>query len=130
MSRVSEALNLSHTLGSIKRNGAWPVPEHVVLRQRMGSAELDLTEAVLAGANTLLDIDMVGGSVEIRVPEDMLVTAELATTLGSYQDHRKPGPDAALATASDVVHTLTIKGRVVLGSVEVRGPKRSFRKRA
>lgn len=129
--RVSDTLNLSHTLGSIKRNGVWPVPEHIVLRQRMGSAELDLTEAILAAAHTVLDLDMVGGSVELRVPENMVVSAALETTLGSYQDHRKPGPDSALATASDApAPTLTIQGRAVLGSVEVRGPKRSRRKSA
>lgn len=124
---MSDTLNLSHTLSSLRRNGAWPVPEHVVLRQRMGSTELDLTEAALAAANTVLDLDMVGGSVEIRVPEEMLVTAELATTLASYQDHRESGPDAALAKVADVVRTLTIRGRAVLGSVEVRGPKRARR---
>ncbi len=122
---MPDNLTLSHTFGSVKRGGAWSVPEHVVLRQRMGSAELDLTEAVLAAATTVLDLDMVGGSVEIRVPADMVVTSELATSLASYQDLREPGPDDALATPSLAGRALTIQGRAVFGSVEVRGPRRS-----
>jgi Cell wall-active antibiotics response 4TMS YvqF len=126
---MSDTLNLSHTFGSIKRGGEWRVPEHIVLRQRMGSAELDLTEADLAATHTVLELDMIGGSVEIRVPEDMLVISTLTTTLASYQDHRSPGPDTTLATATDAP-TLAVQGRAAWGSVEVRGPKRSRHKPA
>ena len=110
-------LNLSHTFGSTKRKGQWEVPEHVVLRQRMGSAELDFTEAVLATPNITLDLDMVGGSVELRVPDDMHVESTLETKLASYQDHRRANPQPA-------TRTLSIQGRAVWGSVEVRGPKK------
>ena len=114
---MSETLNLSHTFGSTKRNGQWQVPEHVVLRQRMGSAELDFTEALLTATDVTLEIDMVGGSIELRVPEDMHVESTLQTSLASYQDHRGANPEPA-------ARTLSIRGRAVWGSVEVRGPKK------
>ncbi len=84
---------------------------------RMGSAELDFTAAVFEAEQTTLDIDMIGGSVELRMPEDMRVQSTLSTTLASYQDHRKHTPETT-------GRSLTINGRAVWGSVEVRGPKK------
>jgi Cell wall-active antibiotics response 4TMS YvqF len=119
----SGPLQLRHTFGSTKRTGEWQVPGHVVLRQRMGSAELDFTAAVFETAQVTLELDMIGGSVELRVPEDMHVESTLATTLGSYEDHRANNPVGAAG------RSLTIQGRAVWGSVEVRGPKKKLGRR-
>lgn len=110
---MTESLTLSHMFGSTKRKGSWRVPARVVLRQRMGSTDLDFTEADLADAHTVIDVDMFGGSIELRVPGDIRVTSELSTTLASYQDHRST--DNAAATRS-----ITLRGRAIWGSVEVR----------
>ena len=58
-----------------------------------------------------MDIDMIGGSIELRVPDGMRVESELSTTLASDEDHRKnlsPSPS----------RSLTLRGRAVWGSVE------------
>ena len=114
-------LTLGGVFGSTKRAGTWQVPEHVLIRRRFGSAELDLTEAVFAGPEILFEIDMIGGSIELRVPEDMHVSSSMLTHFASYEDHRSANPYPA-------ERTLTLRGRAVLGSVEVRGPKRSRRR--
>ncbi len=113
---MTETLTLSHVFGSTKRKGSWRVPANVVLRQRMGSTELDFTEAELADAHTVIDVDMVGGSIELRVPSDVRVTSELSTTLASFEDHRKT--DSAAATRS-----ITLRGRAIWGSVADAGVK-------
>jgi hypothetical protein len=118
----SGSLELAHTFGSTKRSGPWRVPARVTLRQRMGSSDLDFTAAMLESAEVTLDIDMIGGSIEVRVPDGMHVQSTLRTTLGSYQDHR--GVDSGPADS-----TLVITGRAVWGSVEVRGPKRGHGRR-
>jgi hypothetical protein len=115
---ITDILNLDHTFGSIKRDGQWEVPAKVVLRQRMGSASLDLSNAVFTSPHTNLEIDMVGGSIEIRVPADMQVVPGLRTMLASYEDHRRED------NSTQTGHTLSISGRAVWGSVEVRGPKK------
>jgi predicted membrane protein len=109
----NQPLVLGGVLGSTKRSGAWQVPAEVRLRRRFGSAELDFTDAVLASDHVVLDVDMIGGSIELKVPGDMHVSSELMTTLASYEDHRKVNPDAA-------VRSMTIRGRAIWGSVEVR----------
>jgi predicted membrane protein len=115
---VSAPLQLGHTFGSTRRRGDWRVPERVVLRQRMGSTELDLTEAELESDHITLELDMIGGSVELRIPADMQVDVRVATTLGSIEDHRSTHPGSA-------TRTLEITGRAIWGSVEIRGPKGS-----
>jgi predicted membrane protein len=112
-------LVLRHTFGSTKRSGDWRVPAQVELHQRFGSAELDLTSAVLATPHVTLELDMIGGSVELRVPEDMEVTSTVATTFASFEDHRASNPTQA-------ARSLTISGRAIWGSVEVRGPKKGL----
>jgi predicted membrane protein len=110
---TNEPLVLSGVLGSTKRSGAWKVPAQVTLRRRFGSAELDFTSAAFESDHVVLDVDMIGGSIELKVPSDMHVSSELATTIASYEDHRKVNP-------SDTGRSMTIRGRAVWGSVEVR----------
>ena len=86
--------------------------------RRFGSAELDFTSADFAAEHVVMDVDMIGGSIEIRVPDYMRVTCELSTTLGSYEDHRKNGVEGES-------RSLTLRGRAIWGSVETRGPKKS-----
>ena len=110
----TEPLRLQHTFGSIERTGAWEVPSVVRIKQRMGSVQLDFTGATLESAETLLDIDMIGGSIELTVPAGMAVDADLQKILASYQDHRT---ESGSATSGQ----LTLRGRAIWGSVEVRG---------
>lgn len=110
---TNEPLLLSHTFGSTKRKGVWHVPASVFLRQRMGSTQLDFTSAELEAAETVFDVDMVGGSIELKVPSDVSVVSELALTLASYEDHRK-------TVAAQASRRLVLRGRAVWGSVEVR----------
>lgn len=108
-----EPLRLRHTFGSIKRKGAWTVPASVELTQRMGSTELNFTEASFESAKTTIDVDMIGGSIEMKVPQDVAVEADLATTLASYEDHRK-------APKTEPRGVIVLRGRAIWGSVEVR----------
>lgn len=106
-------LKLRHTFGSIKRKGDWSVPGSVVITQRMGSTELDFRQASFESDQTIIDVDMIGGSIEMKVPHDVDVEADIATTLASYQDHRKEQgtPRRGL---------IELRGRAVWGSIEVQ----------
>ena len=86
----------------------------------MGSTDLDLTEADFTGPVTTIDLDMIGGSVELRVPDGVVVEAGLHTVLAGFSDHRKDAP----ARGEREVH---LRGRAIWGSVEVRGPRTSRR---
>jgi len=89
----------------------------------MGSVSLDLTGARFAGPVVVIELDMVRGSLELRLPEGASASIDDVTVYaGSARDRRKDAP------AEGTPH-LVLTGRVVLGSVNVRGPKRPLLRR-
>jgi hypothetical protein len=106
------------SFGSIKRKGAWTVPANIRIHRRMGSVELDFTEAQFTSPITDIELDVTGGSIEIRVREGTTVsTDEIVVSMGSIEDHRK---------TREVGGSLRLRfhGSLRMGSFEVRGPRR------
>lgn len=116
----SEVVELTGTFSSVKRKGTWTVPRKLVLRRRMGSTELDFTEAHIEHPIVDIELDIVGGSVEMRLPDGASASIDgIEVSLGSVEDHRKG------ATPAGRPH-FAIVGTVRWGSVELRGPRRGL----
>ncbi|HYH28795.1 MAG TPA: DUF1707 domain-containing protein [Pseudonocardia sp.] len=108
------------TLGSVTRRGAWDVPAHLVVRSTLGSAELDFTEAHIPHEVVEIELDVVAGSVEMRLPAGARVdVTDLRATLSSVEDRVRAGADAGGGP------TFRFSGSVRAGSVEIRGPRKS-----
>lgn len=110
-------VELSFTLSSLKRTGDWLVPPYMLIRGRVGSASLDFTEATFRSPLTQIELDVKGGSVEVRVPPGSRVVSDsVRVTMGSFEVNRRVSegdPNGMLFVFS---------GSVAAGSVEVRGP--------
>jgi hypothetical protein len=120
---AADRVELRGWMGSLKRHGEWTVPTRLALVRRMGSVVLDLTNARFAGPVVVIELDMVRGSVDLRLPAGASASIDDVTVYGgSARDRRK---DAPAEGAPHVVLT----GRVVMGSVNVRGPKRPLLRR-
>lgn len=79
-----------------------------------GSVEIDLTRADMQGEKANVDVNVVFGSVEMRVPETWKVEVEAGAVFGSCENKtRVPLPSA-------IPKTLVVRGDVVFGSVEIR----------
>lgn len=78
-----------------------------------GSAEINLAHAGLAGGEATLDVTVVFGSVEIRVPENWTVDLQTNNILGGVEDKSSKPPSGS----SEALLTLT--GVCLLGSIEV-----------
>jgi hypothetical protein len=117
-------IELRGTSSSLKRTGRWIVPRRLVLHQQKGSAELDFTQAQISHPVTGIELDVSGGSVEIRLPDGASATTDSVETIrGSIEDHRKDPPP------SGHPH-FVITGTIQRGSLELRGPRpRPFRRR-
>ena len=84
----------------------------------MGSVNLDLTHARFAGPVVVIELDLVRGSVDIRLPDGASASIDDVIVYGgSARDRRKTPP------AEGKPHVV-LTGRVVMGSVNIRGPKR------
>lgn len=116
---AADRLELRGWMGSLDRHGEWTVPTRLSLVRRLGSVDLDLTTARFAGPVVFIELDMVGGSVDIRLPDGASASLDDVTVYGgSARDHRKNPP------AEGKPHVV-LTGRVVMGSVHIRGPRRS-----
>jgi hypothetical protein len=115
---AADRVELRGWLGSLKRQGEWIVPTRLALVRRVGSAELDLTRARFAGPVVVIELDMIRGSVRIRLPDGASASIDDVTVYGgSARDLRKRAP------AEGAPHVV-LTGRVVMGSVKIRGPRR------
>lgn len=114
---TSGTVALHARLSSLKRSGPWAVPRRLEIDGWLGSAELDLTEAVIDHEVVEIDLDMTLGSVELRLPGSASVSLDgVSAMAGSVEDKRR---GASPAGRPHVVVT----GHVTFGSVEVKGPK-------
>lgn len=118
---AADRVELRGVLGSLKRQGEWVVPTRLALHRRMGSVELDLTRARFAGPIVVIELDMKLGGLDLRLPDGASASIDdVEVNLGSARDHRRDAP------AEGNPHVI-LTGKVVCGSVEIRGPRRSWR---
>jgi predicted membrane protein len=95
------------------------VPSLVHVKARLGSVDLDLTDADLSRGETVIEVSAVLGSITLFVPEGLAVECEGSALLGSF-DHVAAGP----ASRKDT-RVVRIVGKATLGSVEIVVKKRS-----
>ena len=120
---AADRVELRGWLGSLKRHGEWTVPTRLALVRRVGSVELDFTNARFAGPVVVIELDLVRGSLDLRLPEGASASIDDVTVYGgSARDRRKDPP------AEGNPHVV-LTGRVVMGMVNVRGPKRPLLRR-
>src|SRR5271154_4329550 len=120
---ATDRVELRGWAGSLKRHGAWTVPTRLALVRRMGSVELDLVKARFAGPVVVIELDMRFGSVEIRLPDGASASIDDVEVYGgSASDRRKTPP------AEGTPHVV-LTGRVVCGSVKIKGPRRTLLRR-
>jgi hypothetical protein len=115
---ATDRVELRGVMGSLKRQGEWVVPTRLALVRRMGSIDLDLTNARFAGPIVVIELDMKFGSLDIRLPDGASASIDdLEVIVGSARDHRKDAP------AEGRPHVV-LTGRSVCGSIDIRGPRR------
>lgn len=103
-------------MGECKRRGVWHVPEHHSAFSLMGTVVLDLRQATLSAAETLINASAVMGDVKILVPAHLHVIVDGTPIMGDYgQDKDKVpaevGPDSP---------TIRVRGLALMGSVKVQ----------
>jgi predicted membrane protein len=80
----------------------------------MGGCNLDLRGALITPAQQpVLEMFVLFGGVEIRVPEDWTVVSELEVILGGFDDRKADPP-------KDESKRFILRGTVLMGGVEVR----------
>jgi predicted membrane protein len=108
----ADALNIDATFGSVELRNDSRAFKGGRIAVSFGSAELDLTEAVMDGPEVTIEVHASFGGVELRVPRDWQVIVQVRATMGSVEDRSAP-PSAP-------AHRLILRGDASFGGVEIR----------
>ena len=112
--RVLPTENVVSILSSNERCGVWTGPREITIYSLLGSVELDFTDAVFQHPDVTIKI--IGGlsSLEIFVPEEITISTNVFSILGSTEN-KAP----SMGNLKQAPH-IRIEGFQVLGSVEVK----------
>ncbi|PRY45846.1 DUF1707 SHOCT-like domain-containing protein [Umezawaea tangerina] len=107
-----DRVEIKSTMSSVNRKGHWSVPRELVVLNRMGSTDLDFSEAEIPHAVVTIELDVTAGSVSILLPEGATVdTDDVQMAAGSVTD--KSG-------AGDGRPHFVLTGVVRAGSVNIK----------
>ena len=84
------------------------------LRAVMGGAELDLSEAIIEEKPATIEVTVIMGGAEIKVPSEWKVKVDVSQRMAGVEDERGQG-DLAEEETPDLV----ITGKVVMGGLEI-----------
>lgn len=105
-------VELRANMSTIKRDGAWSVPRELIIRNRLGSTELDFSEAEIPYDEVRIMLNVSGGSVKLLLPErSSAVTDQVQVTAGSIKDKVGEGGGRPL---------FVIGGTLTAGSLHLR----------
>jgi predicted membrane protein len=79
----------------------------------MGGHQLDFRSAKMAGGVAELDLLVMMGGVDLRIPEDWAISCEAVPIMGGIEDRSRP-------PAGEVKGRLVLKGFIMMGGVEVK----------
>lgn len=105
-------LELRANMSTLKRSGRWVVPRELIIRNKLGSIELDFTEARIDHGEVRVTLDVSGGSVKLLLPErGSAVTDDVNVMAGSVKDKARG------ATGRP---RFVIGGTITMGSLHLR----------
>jgi hypothetical protein len=119
---IKDNAKIYSILSGVERKGVWKPARKTAIAAVLGSMVLDYTRAELPPGVTEIDIQCILGSVEIYVPPGVNVENHCFAVLGSVEDKSTPAEQSHSTT-------LRITGVAVLGSMEIKPPKKSLMKR-
>jgi hypothetical protein len=79
----------------------------------MGGHEIDLRSARMAGDHAVIDLFVLMGGVDMRIPEDWTVSCDAVPIMGGVEDRTRP-------PAGEVKGKLILRGFIMMGGVEVK----------
>jgi hypothetical protein len=92
---AAERLIIHERHGPVRRDGRWTLPHRLVLRTRWCPVMLDLTSAVRSGPELVIQMQVIGGHVELVLAPGMVVDAnELSVRHSSLAISRDAGDNA------------------------------------
>jgi predicted membrane protein len=119
VSGAMNAMNATSVFGGVERRVSVRDFKYGSVSAVFGGVELDFRDAEMEGEEAVMEINVIFGGVEIRVPDHWRVEARNQTLFGGYTDTTRGytnGPGGAVPSSK----TLVITGQVLFGGIEVK----------
>lgn len=83
------------------------------LSAMMGGCEIDLRDAEMKGNEAVIDVNVIMGGIEMRVPMGWTVSVEATPIMGGVEDKTYPPKDGP-------TKRLVLTGTIIMGGVEIK----------
>ncbi|MEV5879578.1 DUF1707 domain-containing protein [Streptomyces sp. NPDC052101] len=118
---AKDVVRIEQQGASTLRADDWAVPRHMEVVSAWGHVTLDFSSAVITHDTLRIDLDMSGGTLRLITRPGVLVDAD-SLVMGYGRTKVRPARDPA----APVVLRVEIHGRLSMGRLEVRPPRRWF----
>ncbi len=107
-------VELRASFATLRRKGNWSVPRELVIYNRLGSTDLDFSEARIPHGEVRIQLNCGGGTVRLVLPDGAsVVTDDVRMTAGSVRDKVGSGTGRP---------RFVLSGSVTAGSLVIRRP--------
>jgi predicted membrane protein len=92
----------------------------------MGGLEMDLTSAIVAEGETILDLTAIMGGIDVKMPRDMAVIYDGSAVLGgvTFKDHEDGGIIGGRRIEANInsenKRVVRIQARAIMGGIEIK----------
>ncbi|WP_236667149.1 MULTISPECIES: DUF1707 SHOCT-like domain-containing protein [unclassified Nonomuraea] len=119
--RANDVVELQSKHGQLKRSGDWAVPRRLRVSSKYGSAELDLSQAVIPHPVVDIELDLTYGYAKIILPEGAVVNVD-----GFQSDWGNTSTSAVPSRPRPGALQVVISGRAKYGGLTVRYPRKRW----
>lgn len=97
---AAELLTIREKHGMVRREGRWTLPRRLEVRTSWSAVLLDLTKAVRSGPELVIEMKVVGGTIDLVLTPDMAVDANGLAVRYSHLDLGNDTDEGAPETLS------------------------------
>src|SRR5262245_58514197 len=119
--QLDDSRSVTAFFATTQRDGRWVVPDRLTVAAMGGQVILDLRQALLQGAHTVIQATLLGGQLHLHVPDGVQVTVISARQPGRARGELAPRQAPAVPPGSALIEVRTFS---VGGRVHVHGPRR------
>jgi Domain of unknown function (DUF1707)/Cell wall-active antibiotics response 4TMS YvqF len=122
--QVDDSRSVTAFFATSRRDGRWVMPDRLSVTAVGGQVVLDLREALLQSQHSILHATLVGGQLNILVPEGVNVVVTASRYSGRLGADLSPRPSPAAPAARPGSPLIEVRTFSVAGHVRVHTPRR------
>jgi hypothetical protein len=122
--QLDDSRSVAVFFSSTRREGRWVVPDRLSVTAVGGQVVLDLREAILQNRNTILHATLVGGRLDLLIPDGVNVVVTSSRYSSRVAADLSPRPGQSAQPGQEGTPEIEVRTFSVAGRVRVHTPRR------